>query len=142
MSKIDLDINKLDWLALARVLTPILAPVVLATAWIIFSKFDKKADLLSKFFAVTEVIPTVNLNLPSGIVLGSFYNTSIDILESGFTEDLKGAWGLVKDFVKKEGIYEEEPDVVEDIVSKAWGWLTGLDIPKKKRPPFGGKGLA
>jgi len=137
--KIDLDINKLDWLAIARVTAPILAPVILAVAWVTFTKFDKKASWLSTLFAVSELIPTVNLNLPSGIVLGSFYATATEILESGMTQDLKNAWGttssLFEDFVKKEGIYAKE-DPVGDIVSKGWEWLTGLDL---RRRPFGGR---
>ena len=60
------------------------------------------------------------------------------------TTDLKTAWkkttSLVEDFIKKEGIYAEEPDVVEDIVTRGWKWLTELQLPKDVK--FGGKGLA
>ena len=145
MPKIDLDINKLDWLALARIAAPILAPIVLAGAWVIFTKFDNKAKWLSSLFSVSELIPTVNLNLPSGIVLGSFYVTGKEILESGLVEDIKDTWdatsSLVEDFIKKEGIYKKEPDLVEDIVTRGWKWLTGLELQKDSK--FGpGKGLA
>ena len=53
MAKIDLDINKLDWLALARIAAPILAPIVLAGAWIFLARTNKKANYLSGIFALS-----------------------------------------------------------------------------------------
>jgi len=149
MAKIDFDINKVPWEAIARVMAPILAPVILAGAWVFFAKFDNKAKWLSSLFSVTEMIPTVNLNLPSGVVLGSFYVTAKEIVESGFTEDVKAVWedtsSLVEDFVKKEGIYEERTigediDIVTGGITSFFNWLEKK--VEKSDVKFGGKGLA
>jgi len=142
--KIDLDINKLDWLAIARVMAPILAPIVLAVAWVTLSKFDKKVDWLSNLFAISELIPTVDLNLPSGIVLGSFYNSAEEILEKGMTADLKNAWedtsSLLEDFIKKEGIYEKKEDPIIGGIASFFNWLEKK--VEESDVEFGGKGLA
>jgi len=99
--KIDLDINKLDWLAIARVLAPILAPVILSIVWIVLARTNKTVDWLSNVFALAEITPSIDLNLPSGVVLGSFYNSAQEI-ESA----VKGSVDFVKDLVSDDLEYE------------------------------------
>ena len=111
--KIDFDINKLDWLAIARVMAPILAPVILAVAWIILAKNNKTIDWLSNVFAVAELTPTVDLNLPSGVVLGSFYNSA---------KEIESTANSVLDFVKD--LAEDVTEVKEAPLSTLWDWLT------------------
>ena len=43
------------------------------------TKIDKRIDWLSNIIAVAEVIPTVDLNLPQGVVLGSLYASAEDV---------------------------------------------------------------
>jgi len=92
MTKIDLDINKLDWLAIARVLAPILAPVILSVVWIALARTNKTVDWLSNVFALAEITPSIDLNLPPGVVLGSFYNSAQEI-----ESVVKGSIDFVKD---------------------------------------------
>ena len=113
VQKIDFDINKLDWLAIARVMAPILAPVILAVAWIILAKNNKTIDWLSNVFAVAELTPTVDLNLPSGVVLGSFYNSA---------KEIEPAANSVLDFVKD--LAEDITEVKEAPLSTLCDWLT------------------
>ena len=77
--------SNIDWTRLV----PILQPLIIFGAWVMFTKFDNKAKWLSSLFSVTEMIPGVNLNLPSGVVLGSFYVTAEEVLETGLVEDIK-----------------------------------------------------
>jgi len=112
--KIDLDIDKFPWEAVARVMAPILAPIILATAWIVLAKTNKTVDWLSNLFALAELTPTVDLNLPSGIVLGSFYNSAEEIkpvVDKGI--------GLVGNVVKQISTEEDVEDAAEQV-------LTGL----------------
>jgi hypothetical protein len=112
--KIDLDIDKFPWEAVARVMAPILAPIILATAWIVLAKTNKTVDWLSNLFALAELTPTVDLNLPSGIVLGSFYNSAEEIkpvVDKGI--------GLVGDVVKQIPTKKDVEDGAEQV-------LTGL----------------
>ena len=114
-----------------------------------FTKFDNKAKWLSSLFSVTEMIPGVNLNLPSGVVLGSFYVTAQDILETGLIDDIKEAWddtsSLVEDFIKKEGIYKEKTigediEVVTSGITSFFNWLEKK--VEESDVEIGGKGLA
>ena len=135
----------IDWTRLV----PILQPLIIFGAWIMFTKFDNKAKWLSSLFSVTEMIPGVNLNLPSGVVLGSFYVTAQDILETGLIDDIKEAWddtsSLVEDFIKKEGIYEEKTigediEVVTSGITSFFNWLEKK--VEESDVEIGGKGLA
>lgn len=117
VQKIDFDINKLDWLAIARVMAPILAPVILAIAWTILAKNNKTVDWLSNVFSVAELTPGVDLNLPSGVVLGSFYNSA---------KEVEPIANSVLDFVKDlaEDVAEDITEVKEAPLSTLWDWLT------------------
>jgi hypothetical protein len=135
----------IDWTRLV----PILQPLIIFGAWVMFTKFDNKAKWLSSLFSVTEMIPGVNLNLPSGVVLGSFYVTAEEVLETGLIEDIKEAWdntsSLVEDFIKKEGIYEEKTigediEVVTSGITSFFNWLEKK--VEESDVEIGGKGLA
>ena len=71
--------EELPWESIARIAAPILSPIVLSIAWILLTKIDKRIDWLSNIIAVAEVIPTVDLNLPQGVVLGSLYASAEDV---------------------------------------------------------------
>ena len=103
--KIDLDINKLPWEAIARIMAPILAPIILAVVWITLARTNKTVDWLSNVFALAEITPTVDLNLPPGVVLGSFYNSAEEV-ESA----VKGSVDFVKDLPEtiSEKLHEAE----------------------------------
>jgi len=141
VQKIDLDINKLDWLAIARVVAPILAPIVLAGAWVFLARTNKKANYLSGIFALLEMVPSIELNLPSGIVLGSFYNSASlvqDKLEKYSIEDMSDA---LSELIFKEEELTPTQESFAGTVKGFWDWLTELEIPKDAK--FGpGKGLA
>ena len=96
--KIDLDIDKVPWETIARVIIPIFAPVILAIAWVFLARTNKTVDWLSNVFALAELTPTVDLNLPSGVVLGSFYNSAEEI--EPIIKKVDTLKDLIIDFVK------------------------------------------
>lgn len=122
--KIDFDINKVPWEAVARIVAPMLAPIVLAVAWIFLSKSNTTVSKLSTVFALAELTPTVDLNLPSGVVLGSFY-VNLKKLEPKLDKILEGYEDL------KERLGEQKEDLEEDTLGTLWDWLT-FDIRKTK----------
>ena len=73
--------DDVPWEAIARAIAPIVAPIILSAVWVILSKFDKRVDWLTNMIAVSEIIPTVDLNLPPGIVLGSMYASAEEMQE-------------------------------------------------------------
>ena len=71
--------DDVPWEAIARAIAPIVAPIILSAVWVILTKFDKRVDWLANMIAVAEIIPTVDLNVPPGIVLGSMYASAEDV---------------------------------------------------------------
>jgi len=120
VQKIDFDINKLDWLAIARVMAPILAPVILSVVWIVLARTNKTVDWLSNVFALAEITPAIDLNLPPGVVLGSFYNSAQEI-ESA----VKGSVDFVKDLKTELGELEYEGSTVEKIFNVIFDVIKG-----------------
>jgi hypothetical protein len=78
---IDEIIKKIDWIETVKVVVPILQPVILGGLWFTFSKFDKRAEALSRFIAIAEVVPAVDLNLPQGVVLASMFSSVEEAIE-------------------------------------------------------------
>jgi len=80
-----------------RFLPPIVSvmqPVIIGGLWLLFSRLDTRADAVSKFIAVAESIPTIDLNLPKPVVLASLYHAideALDILKDviEFMEDIE-----------------------------------------------------
>jgi len=71
--------DDVPWEAIARAIAPIVAPIILSAVWVLLTKFDKRVDWLANMIAVAEIIPTVDLNVPPGIVLGSMYASAEDV---------------------------------------------------------------
>jgi len=71
--------DNVPWEAIARAIAPIVAPIILSVLWVGLTKVDKKIDWLSNMIAVAEILPTVDLNIPQGVVLGSMYSSAEDV---------------------------------------------------------------
>ena len=71
--------DDVPWEAIARAIAPIVAPIILSVLWVGLTKVDKKIDWLSNMIAIAEVLPTVDLNIPQGVVLGSMYSSAEDV---------------------------------------------------------------
>jgi len=115
----------IDWTRLV----PILQPLIIFGAWIIFSKFDKRADAVSKLIAIAEPIPALDLNVPKPVVLASLYHSMEDALAmldalAQALEDLPGAVSeKLQELIKgvKEEIIPDSPiekEEVEDFVTQ------------------------
>ena len=71
--------DDVPWEAIARAIAPIVAPIILSVLWVGLTKVDKKIDWLSNMIAIAEILPTVDLNVPQGVVLGSMYSSAEDV---------------------------------------------------------------
>ena len=68
------------------------APVLMALGWVLFTKVNDVAKALSYAIVTAETIPNVvldDLNLPPGVVLGSFFVVGDDALAKIFGEDVE-----------------------------------------------------
>jgi len=73
-------IEEIPWDIILPEVIKAFTPFIQGITWLAISRFDNRADALSKLIAVTEPIPTVDLNLPSGIVLGSLYHSLEEVM--------------------------------------------------------------
>jgi len=82
-SKKDFDklMKNVDFTRVLQITVPILQPVIIGGLWLLFTKLDKRADAVSKFIAIAESIPTIDLNLPKPVVLASLYHSIDDALD-------------------------------------------------------------
>ena len=67
--------SNIDWNRAILTIIPILQPILIFGLWIFFSKMNKRADAVSKLIAIVEPIPTIDLNVPSPVVLASLYHS-------------------------------------------------------------------
>lgn len=68
------------------------APVITAIGWVLFTKVNDTAKALSYAIATAETIPNFvvdDLNLPPGIILGSFFVVGDAALGKVFGEDVE-----------------------------------------------------
>ena len=76
------DIMKnVDFTRVLQITVPILQPIIIGGLWLAFARFNKKADAVSKFIAIAESIPTIDLNLPKPVVLASLYHSIDEALD-------------------------------------------------------------
>jgi len=111
--------KNIDWTRTFQVIVPLLQPVIIGGLWLAFARFNKKADAVSKFIAIAESIPTIDLNLPKPVVLASLYHSideALDMLKEVIQtlKDLEIPTGEeIIDNIKKE-IEEEIIDPILD----------------------------
>jgi len=80
--------ENVDFTRIMQIAIPILQPIMIGGLWLLASRFDKRADALSKLIALAEPIPTVDLNIPKPVVLASLYH-SVDELADVLGDVLK-----------------------------------------------------
>jgi len=110
--------KNVDFTRVFQIAIPILQPVIIGGLWLLISRFDKRADALSKLIAIAEPIPTVDLNIPKPVVLASLYHS---------VEELADVLGDVLKFLQNLDVpsAEEIVDTVkEELLPEP------LDVPK------------
>ena len=116
---IDEIIKKIDWIETVKVVVPILQPVILGGLWYAFSSYDKRAEALSRFIAIAEVIPAVDLNLPQGVVLASMFSSIEEAIEvyDKIIDAIEDLPDSIRDLLKdiKDTIPTKE-DIIDPII--------------------------
>lgn len=116
----DSDFEKLmknvDWNRYLISLLPVLQPILIFGSWLAFSRFDKRADAVSKLIAICEPIPTIDLNVPRPVVLASLFHSTDEALQIlgdvlKFLKDI--------DIPNSEEIVEELKDQITDPIAEA-----------------------
>ena len=74
-------LKDINWNRVILTVIPLLQPFILFGSWVIFARVNKKAGILSKFVAIAEAIPTLDLGIPREVVLASLYDFADDTIE-------------------------------------------------------------
>ena len=93
-------------------------PFIQAIVWVGLSKVDKRINALNNLIAVAEIVPTIDLGLPKGIVLGAMYDKTADALD--MINQLAQAFGDLPGDLKK--FIQEQVDEAKE---PAW-WVKGF----------------
>ena len=119
MSEFDKLTKNIDWNRIVLTVIPLLQPILIFGLWLGASKFDKRADAVSKLIAIAEPIPAIDLNLPKPVVLASLYHSTdeaLDILNDviNFLRDVEvpSAQDIIDEAKEevKEKVLGETPD--------------------------------
>lgn len=78
--KISEILKDINWNRLLLTVIPLLQPFIIFGSWVIFARINTKASVVSKFVAIAEAIPTLDLGIPKEIVLASLYDFSDDTI--------------------------------------------------------------
>ena len=135
----------IDWTRWFQVIIPVMQPIVIFGSWLAFSKFDKRADAVSKLIALAEPIPAIDLNVPKPVVLASLFHSTdeaLKILEEVITflkdMEIPSAPEIIEGI--KDGITEPIAGAVEEALPDDPAFKQALAdcvMNAKKNLPFG-----
>lgn len=74
-------LKDINWNRVVLTVIPLLQPFILFGAWVMFARLNTKASIVSKFVAIAEAIPTLDLGIPKEVVLASLYDFSSDTID-------------------------------------------------------------
>jgi len=78
-------------LTILQTIPPLISnPLIIAGIWLFFTKTSPKINALNNLIAVGELLPTIDLGLPKGVVLGAMIDK---------TDDAIVLFNEIKDFI-------------------------------------------
>lgn len=95
-------------ISILQTLPPLLLnPLVIASIWLFLTKMSPRINMLNNIIAIGELIPTIDLGVPKGVVLGAMIDKTDDAIDvwndiRGFLEDFE-----LPRFPTREEVIEE-----------------------------------
>ena len=72
--------DKIPWEVITPEIVRAFTPFIQGIVWVAtFQKLTKRINALNNLIAVAEIVPTIDLGLPKGIVLGAMYDKTADV---------------------------------------------------------------
>ena len=139
----------IKWNRIIPPMVSVLQPVIIFGLWLGFAKVDKKASALSKFIAMAEPIPAIDLNLPKPVVLASLFHSTDtalkilgDVIEFFQDIEIPSVPDIVEEIKEEitEPIKEEIAETVEEALPDDPAFkeaLANCVMNAKKNLPFG-----
>ena len=118
MAKVDP--KEIPWDIIIPEVVKAFTPFIQGITWLAISKVDKKANALNNLIAIAEIIPTIDLGLPRGIVLAAMYDKTGDALDmiNQLAQALTDLPGDMKKFIQDQ-VDEAKETIIEPIAEKA-----------------------
>jgi len=125
--------DSIEWVALTNFLTGY-SDYIVALVWVLLARVNGTVNKLSYAFVGAETIPTVDLNIPKGVMLGSWFVTGEyaiefiknltgdvgDLIETGHSQETTGSLDVLVASIL----------VVTGLDKPLFGWLESLGLKK------------
>ena len=115
--------DKIPWDVITPEIVRAFTPFIQGVTWIALSKIDKRISAMNNLIAVAEIVPTIDLGLPKGIVLAAMYDKTEDALDmiNKLAQAVGDLPGDLKKFIQDqvEIAKTEIEDVFEPVTEKA-----------------------
>jgi len=117
---VKVDFKEIPWEVVIPATIQAFTPFIQGIIWYGFSKIDKRANAMNNLIAIAEIVPTIDLGLPRGIVLAAMYDKTGDALEmiNQLAQALTDLPGDMKKFIQDQ-VDEAKETIIEPIAEKA-----------------------
>ena len=121
MAKVNL--KEIPWDIIIPEVIRAFSPFIQGITWLGLSKIDKRISALNNLIAIAEIVPTIDLGLPKGVVLAAMYDKTNDALDminklaqavGDLPGDLRNFIGDLVDEAKEE-IEDIIPDIIPEV---------------------------
>ena len=111
------DPKEIPWDIIIPEVVKAFTPFIQGITWLAISKVDKKANAPNNLIAIAEIIPTIDLGLPRGIVLAAMYDKTGDALDmiNQLTQALAGLPAELKKYIQ-DLVDETKKDIEETFI--------------------------
>ena len=127
--------DKIPWDVITPEIVRAFTPFIQGIVWVALSKVDKRISAMNNLIAVAEIVPTIDLGLPKGIVLGAMYDKTDEALDmiNQLAQALGDLPGNLKQFIQDQvdiakTEIEEILEPIEEAQEPAWWVQTFYDI--------------
>ena len=115
--------DKIPWDVITPEIVRAFTPFIQGVTWIALSKIDKRISAMNNLIAVAEIVPTIDLGLPKGIVLAAMYDKTDEALDmiNQLAQALGDLPGNLKQFIQDQVdmAKTEIEEVFEPVTEKA-----------------------
>ena len=126
MAKVNL--KEIPWDIIIPEVIRAFTPFIQGITWLGLSKIDKRISALNNLIAIAEVVPTIDLGLPKGVVLAAMYDKTNDALDmiNKLAQAVGDLPGDLRNFI--QDMVDEAKEEIEDIIPD----LPEVEVQRRK----------
>jgi len=120
---VKVDFKEIPWEVVIPATIQAFTPFIQGITWLAISKVDKRISAMNNLIAIAEIVPTIDLGLPKGIVLAAMYDKTDEALDmiNQLAQAIGDLPGNLKQFIQDQvdEAKTEIEEVFEPITEKA-----------------------